>query len=96
MIDVHLDMPHAVVLQRLTGTGPVKLGDIALTLRNQGIEPKFLADPRVIRAALDDLEVEGYVGCLDKSLPSYNDRRYIRLADPSPEGRNAHIGRETT
>lgn len=87
MIDVSLDQPHAVVLQRLTGVPSLRLAEISETLRKQGIEPKFLADPRVVAAALDDLEKEGLVGCLDKTLAQPLDRRYVRLNDPSPEAR---------
>lgn len=87
MIDVHMDMPHAIVLQRLTGVPSVTFDDLARSVQAQGIEPVFLQDRRVIRLALDDLISEGYVGVLghpaELALKPQGDWRYTRLNDPA-------------
>lgn len=84
MHDESLPMPHAVVLQRLTGTGPRVFSDIVASVKAQGIEPEFLRDPRVIRLSLDDLIERGLVWCINAHMhPAENDLIYVRAHDPT-------------
>lgn len=79
-----LPMPHAIILQRLTGLGWRKFTDIVESLRAQGIDPPFLRDPRVVQAALDDLVTMRLVA-RGAPAPTPQEQAYIRVNDPSPE-----------